>query len=926
MKHLLPLLFFSLIIQQAISAQDYQIIGKVTDADTGEPMEASTVYVETIQDSTMVSYTISDKSGAFDLEFKTNLKKLNLFVSYNGYQPVQKEITLDQSVIQLGNVALGIQAEELEGVSVVAERVPITVKKDTLEFNSDSFKTRPDANVEDVLKKLPGVEIDSDGKITVNGKEVNKVLVNGQVFFSDDPKVATKTLPKEIINKIQITDTKTKEQEFSGEAGDGETKTINLTIKEDKNKGYMGRLTAGYGTDDRYQLSGLLNYFNDTERISVMAGRNNINNAGFSFDEIYDMVGNTGRRGFSFSSGGGFSVGGLSFGFGQGIVTSSNLGVSYANAKKDAYEIGANYFFSYSDSYNNEKNSRENLLPDNHFFTDSESSFEGSTSSNRGAANLEFDVDETLRISIEPELTVNRTNSMDVGSTVTTDEFGELINSNETTTFSDGMQRNFRNEMDIMKKLDTLGRMIRFEFSNNNSVNESVSNFNSIRNVYGDNASEEILDQLTESDNKTDSYELGASYTHPITKQMKVELEYEFSDSKTQNVKSVYDFEAETGDYTGFNSILSSDFVFENKQHTPSVSLRKDGEKFNFRLGARYILTDLDNEDFLQSSAFSNNYENLLFNGRVSYKLGKNKRLGVNYWASLNIPSVRQLQPIPDVSNPLNVVIGNPDLAPTVNQRINLNYNDYNWKERTGFFLYTGFYEEKDKVVSVTTTDEDFLRTTEYTNVNGNHNAYLGMSYSKQVKKDSTYTLKASLSPRFEYRNQVSFNNGLKLEAKTYTITPRASITFNYRELLEIEPEYSITFNNTKYNLDAFDNINYVTHRGALRTTTYWPNNLIWGNDIVYNYNGNVGESFDKDAIFWNMSLGVEFLKKKLNFKVIAYDLLDQNINTRRTTGQDFIQDYQGTVLQRYFMASLTFKFDQFGGSGAPGRGGSRFR
>src|SRR5690606_2310571 len=369
MLHQSRLLIVFLFFGMLASAQEYEITGKVIDSQTNEPLEASTIYVESVKDSSMVAYTITDQNGDFVLEARTNSDKLNLFITYNGYKPNVRLLELDQKNIALGSVGLELQAEELEGVSVVGERVPLVIKKDTLEFNADSFKTRPDSNVEDVLKKLPGVEVDINGKITVNGKEVDKVLVNGQEFFSSDPKVATKSLPKEIIDKIQITDSKTKTQEFTGEEGDGETKTINLTVKEDKNKGYLGRLAAGYGTDDRYKVNGIVNYFNDKERISVLVGSNNINNAGFSFDEIYDMGGNS-RGGYSFAS-----SNGLINNFGRGITTSSTAGASYANAKKGAFEIGANYFFAYSDSYNNQKTSRENILPEGSYFTDSESRF-----------------------------------------------------------------------------------------------------------------------------------------------------------------------------------------------------------------------------------------------------------------------------------------------------------------------------------------------------------------------------------------------------------------------------------------------------------------------------------------------------------------------------------------------------------------------
>ncbi|MGY8916429.1 MAG: carboxypeptidase-like regulatory domain-containing protein, partial [Flavobacteriales bacterium] len=230
MLKFLYLFFIALFISFQAHSQEFIIKGTVMDASSRQPMEASTIYAESIQDSTLITYTISEQNGTFSLEGKTALKEVNLYFSFNGFKSIVKRIAL-KSTLDLGVIEMEEQAQELKGVQVTGERVPVIIKKDTLEFNADSFKTRPDATVEDVLKKLPGVEVDSDGKITVNGKAVSQVLVNGQVFFSNDPKVATKSLPKEIINKIQITDTKTKTQEFTGEAGDGETKTINLTIK-----------------------------------------------------------------------------------------------------------------------------------------------------------------------------------------------------------------------------------------------------------------------------------------------------------------------------------------------------------------------------------------------------------------------------------------------------------------------------------------------------------------------------------------------------------------------------------------------------------------------------------------------------------------------------------------------------------------------
>nr|WP_299387897.1 outer membrane beta-barrel protein [Allomuricauda sp.] len=911
-KALLTFLVTILFLSVA-QAQEFSIKGKLLDATTKSPLEGATIHAESVQDSVLITYAVSNAKGHFNLEGKTRQKEVNVFFSFTGYKTLQRTISVQRDS-NLGTLELEELVQELKGVNVTGERIPIKVKNDTLEFNAASFKTRPDATVEDVLKRLPGVEVDSDGKITSNGQDVDKVLVNGQVFFSNDPKVATKSLPKEVVDKIQILNTKTKTQEFTGEEGDGETKTINLTIKEDKNKGYLGRASAGYGTDERYQLNGLLNYFRDTERVSVIAGSNNINNTGFSFDEIYDMVGRSSRSGASFNSQGGFTVGGLSFGFGQGIVTSSNLGASYANQEKGKYMANANYFLALSDSYNDEKNSRENILNTGSFFTDSESSFEGTTNSNQGGANLEFDVDKTLRISLRPQMSISHTDSKTSRSTVSRDDTDEIINNNQILDQSNRMNRRFSNNLDILKKLDTIGGYLRLSFNNENSKEENKISFNSETNLFGDNPETETLDQQTTVDNSEDSYQVEATYRLAFSKVYSMDIGYEFSHLKEENTKEVFDFDDGTGSYSLFNQELSSDFDFTTVQSTPSLGFAKRNDKLHMGITARYTRTDLDNEDFLQNSTFSKTFDNLLINSFFRYNFDSSKRLSIGLRTSLDIPELQQLQPVPNISNPLNVIVGNPNLKPGINRRIYLGYNNFNWRERTGTYIYMGMVFRDDQVSPTTITDEDFLRTTRYVNVDGNYSHYAGIGVSKELRKDSTLTIKVNLRPSVNLQKNVGFNNGDRLEAKRFSFNPRVSTLFNYKELVTLEPEYTLSLNTTRYNLDHLSDIKFTAHNIKLKTTTYWPKNVVWGNDISYSYNSNVGPGFDKDALFWNASIGLQMFKKQATLKLLGYDILNQNINTRRTTGEDFIQDFQGTVLQRYFMTSFTFKFDQFGG------------
>ncbi|WP_209406350.1 outer membrane beta-barrel protein [Pseudozobellia sp. WGM2] len=910
-----------ILVFPSLYAQEFRITGSVVDATTDEPLEATTIYAESPKDSTLVSYTISDENGFFEMEDRSTLKELNLFFSFNGYRTLTMKVE-GQAVLQLGVLKLEPQTEELEGVNVVADRVPIIIKKDTLEFNADSFKVRPDATVEELLKKLPGVEVDSDGKITVNGKEVNQVLVNGQVFFSNDPKVATKSLPKEIISKIQITDTKTKAQEFTGESGSGESKTINLTIKEDMNKGVLSRITAGYGTDGRYQANTLFNYFNGNERISIVGASNNINSAGFSFDEIYDMLGRS-RGGININREGGFSISGLNFGFGQGIITSNTLGGSYANSKKGEYELLGNYFFASSDSYNDEKISRENILPSGVFFTDSESSFEGNTVSNRGAASFIFDIGKSLRVTVEPAMSVNRTHSVDASTTQSSTNEDGLLNLNERLRNEDGVGRNFTNRFDMTQKFDTLGTFVRLFFNNTNSTNDKTTGLLNTNDIFGDNARTEILNRNTLSEDENDTYELGVTYRQVLGKKLFVDLTYKQREEKKANVRSVFDFDMNMNSYSNFNEALSSDFVFKTSQKIPALGIKRDREKLNMGVDLEYVFSDLNIAEFLRDNTFEKSYKNILFNGYVNYTIKEGKRVSVYFDSDFNLPQINQLQPVPDVSDPLNIVTGNPNLDPSVSKNIYLNYNNFNWKDRTGMFLYMGLNFQDNLISPVTETDDNLLRQTTYMNVDGNYNHYGGMGYSREFKKDSTLSVKLNVRPYFNLQKNIGFVNGQRLEARRNTFTPRISTSLNINKILEVEPGYSLTFNSTKYNIQSYEDINFTSHNAELKMTLYWPENVIWGNDIRYNYNGNVSDGFDKDALFWNMSLGVQLFKKQTTLKVLAYDLLNQNINTRRTTGQDFIQDFQGTVLQRYFMLSLTYKFDQFGGKKS--KEGNRF-
>ncbi|MGH1383631.1 outer membrane beta-barrel protein [Kordia sp.] len=901
------------VFTSTVVAQEFEIKGNIVDKTGKTPLESATVYLQTIKDSTLITYTISDKNGRFELAGRTKQTEANLFVTFTGFKVYQQKITLNKSVITLPEIGLELATDELDAVQLVAIKAPITVKKDTLEFNADSFKTRPDATVEDLIKKLPGVEVDSDGKIKVNGKEVNKILVNGKPFFGNDPNIATKNLTKEIVDKIQVTTTKTDAEEFTGKKGTSEEQTINIELKEDQNKGFFGRATVSGGTDERYAMSGIGNYFNDKQRISVLAGKNNINSSGFSFDEIYDMMGNAGG-GISWSDNGSFNIGGQSFGGGQGITTSTNAGASFVDEYKDKTEVVADYFFSRADSENESKVERENILPDGNFFTNSRSTSLNKNDNHRVNANLEFEIDSTFKIIVKPNFQFSEGENFSSRSEESLEEDGTVINRGDSQNRTDSERRNFRSNIYVVKKFGAKGAYLSVG-ANGNFINNTSENFlNTTNEIFGTTPSTETRDQLTDSESKQNEISANIEYRIPLKEKLFIDLGYRFANRRERSDRRVFDFDTGTNAYDDFNQSLSSDLKVNFQTHSPTIGVNYETDKLYLGVTTGLLFSELENEEFIQNTSVKSTFSDISVNSYMRYRIKQGMSVYINYNTRTQAPSAQQLQPVANVSNPLNITVGNPNLNREFAHDFYANFNNYDFKSKSGFFIWLNGGFTNDRIVPLSVTDENRIRTTTFTNVDGVYRINGGGSLSKTIKRDST-SLRFRVGLYGRVNKDQNFSNGVKFSTKRNTITPSARMTYNYKELLEIEPRYSLSFNTIRYSLDNLSNETFQNHNVGLKTTTFWPKKIVFGNDLRYTYRTNVAPGFERSALFWNMSLGLKILKDKGTIKLTAYDLLNQNINTRRSVTADFIQDSQSTVLQRYFMLGFTYKLNKVGGN-----------
>ncbi len=912
MKYFYFPLFLLLSLQ--LTAQTFEISGRVTDSGTQLPLEAATVYVENPADSTMVSYTISEKDGDFLLTGNTSSASLEFYISYTGYQFYRQSIDLtDNKVKKLGDITMKEADNTLGEINLVGARAPIVFKRDTVEFNAASFVTRPDANLEELMRKLPGVEVDTQGNITVNGKPVSRILVNGKEFFGNDPKIATKNLPKEIIDKIQVTDTRTRSEEFTGKAGNPDDKTINITIQEDKNKGYFARATIGGGTNDRYEMSGIGNYFKDKFRVSVLASSNNINSSGFSFDEVFDMMGRNARS-FSFnSSGGGFGINGQNFGGGGGITKAETAGVNFVNEWGKKTELNADYFFGRNDTETLTVVERENILPNSRFFTNSTSASNLVNDSHRANARFEYKPDTLTRISIAPRFNSNTGFSNRSNSAVSLNENRELVNSTITRDDENLQSQSFSNRLDIIRRYGSRGAYSQVNFENRHQRQENENFFFSESQFLLNEGNISIQDQFIDEDQKENEYSVGATQRFVLATKFFLDASYDFSATNNTNTRFVFDLDAQSGNYSNLNNLLSNDFQSKSQKNIPNVGVNYEGTKW--RLGSEIGLlnTTLENTNFLQDVSFSNSYNNLFLSGNVRYEFTRSKSVYLNYDSDAGIPSIRQLQPVVNRTNPLNLLIGNPDLRPTFTQTLRGGYRNYDFSKRSGFFSYGSVTFTDNSIVPVTSVDEDFVRTTTFANVDGAINSNVGMSFSKQYKKEKReFSYRLGLNGNYD--KNVGFTNLVKYEAERYTLRPSVNFTLGIEEIFTINPGYQMAVTEYENSINANRNESFTNHTISFEATTFWPKNVVLGNDISYNYFGNLSAGFDNTALLWNISLGYKFLKDNATLKVKVYDMLNENVSAQRNVGDDFIQDTQNLILRRYGMLSFTYKISKFGG------------
>ena len=896
-----------------VHAQEFEISGVLQDSLSKEPLEAATVFLETIKDSTLVGYTISDREGKFHIEGKANVEALHLYISFIGYRPVKKRVDLSKTRLQnFKTLYLRENTENLSEVLVLGKTPPITFKRDTVEFNTAAFKTKKDANVEDLLKAMPGFEVDENGAVTYNGKPVNKILVNGKPFFGNDPTIAMQNITKEMVKKIQVVDSRTKTEAFTGEKSDGENKTINIRIDKDKNKGSFGRAAVAGGTDDRYEYAGLGNYFDNDLQLSVLTGGNNVNKSGFDYGEIQRTFGQNALNNIPNRYQGNFG----------GVTDSKVNGVNYADDYGKNTEAVLSYFHNASSRLDESRNSSKNILPDRIYFSEGNYSSNTTNFSHKINPEIESVLDSVLFIEYRPNFTYseNTNSSSSTGSTY--DENRSLVNASTGSNQRSGIEQSLNNKLSLTRRYGAGGGFIRIDFDGGYSDNTSNGLNKSESLIYEEGSDGEVLkeriirDQRTESENINNNYGSTLQWNIPlIAQKLFISAGNQYS-TNTRNTSDLYYDRTGTGSEFVFNPSQSTDYTNKNREIRPQGGISYRGEKLNVEANLAYAMLDLESNERINDIRFNNTFDALEGDANLRYQFSRTQNLSIRYNLDNRAPDIRQLSPFVDNRNPLYITQGNPFLKSTKEHNVNINYSYYNTEKRANMYVYSSINWSDDDVIARTLIDPgDFSRNTTYINVNGNWSAYGGASYNGSKELDSIASFRYRGGLNVNYRNQANFINGEQYTSKNYSISPNVALIYDNRELGKIELTYRPSFSSNTFDIAALEDTYFTRHTVSLNAS-FELKKFEWNNVVNYNYNSNIADGFQKGTVFWNSGLTYSIMKDDGLISLRAYDLLNQNNNAQRFASGQSVTDYESNVLQRYFLLGFSYKFNTMGSKG----------
>jgi len=915
---IIAVILFLLSSIPALAQSNYQIKGTVIDTAVNVGLTNASITVLNAADSILVKFNRSTKDGTFEL---TDLPKgaFILLVTYPDYADYVERFTLDSlnQSYDFGNLNLILKERLLSEVIITGGIAAIKLKGDTTEYDARAFVIQPNAKVEDLLKQLPGIQVDQNGKITAHGETVRKVLVDGEEFFGDDPTLITRNLRGDMVDKVQLYDKKSDQATFTGVDDGKRIKTINIQLKDDKKEGYFGKIDAGAGTDGFYKGQAMANLFQEKQKVAAYTNIANNGIIGLNYDDASKYAPSGG--GVTFLNGGVMvDIGNLGSQYnGQGIPLGRSGGVHYDSKWNDGKELINTNFKIGSLAIDGERNTiSQNTLPSGILNSNSEEQFHNLTTNKTMDATYQVTPDSTstFKITVNGMLGNGGESNNYLAFTMGADNL--LLNRSNRTLNNNNDQQRFKADALYNKRLGKPGRTVSIYLAQSLNRVQTEGYLNSTSEFFdqqGQQDSIQNIDQFKPATSQSNIFSSNITYSESLSKSLSLVLNYGLGINKESFLRESFNKSA-SGRYDELISEFSSDLLLNQYSNQGGATLTYKKDKQTLQLGTKTTAVNLNQIDQYTNTTYKRNF--LSWNPRVDYRyqFSPQKRFILYYSGSTVQPGIEQLQPIRTNTDPLNITIGNPDLDPVFRNNFEVEYYTYKVLNSRNISLRGSYSITANPIVNSLMTDAAGKTTYRSINLPGKNQKLLFFSgsYGIRIKSLDAYF---GLNTRFMGNSDYGFANGeinhRSSQAYSGNLYVSKSKLEKYNLLISAGPTYTKSVSSSPYQLDN-------SGRGfesSLQLAIYLPGKLEFRSDARYNFQAKT-DAFNQDleTIIINSSLAKKFLEKEnLKLAISVNDLLNRNVPfNRSTSGTTIIQNSYITI-PRYFMLSLTWDFDKFG-------------
>ncbi|WP_370898212.1 outer membrane beta-barrel family protein [Chryseobacterium gossypii] len=923
------LFLFTFLISGYSKAQsNWNIKGTVTDGTSGSPLYRSTITALKVKDSTLVKFTRASENGNFTIS-GSQYEKMFLLITYPGHEdhvvqfsPDEEKKDIDFNVIKLFR-----KEKLLEEVIIKGKAAAVKIKKDTTEFNASSYTIKPNAKVEDLLRQLPGIQVDQAGKITAQGKKVNKVLVDGEEFFGDDPTLVTKNIRGDMVSKVQLYDKKSDQAAFTGIDDRVKEKTINIKLKEDAKNGYFGQFDVGGGTRTFYNLKGMINYFKRKQKLSAYGILSNTGkiSLGWEDNQKYGSADDiqfddAGRGSMTKDDENGLDAQSGQY-TGEGIPTVKSGGLHYDTKWNDNKEsVNINYKNG-SIGVDGSKNTiTQNNLVSGIISSNSDQSFSNGTSRQKLDLSYQIKPDSTSSMKISVAGNYKKINNEQFfnGKSFSQER---LLNTSLRTITNKGYDQSLNADVFLTKRLRKVGRTLSANFKQSFGDSKTDGYLRTHNEFLGTNESSDslqVIDQYKNNSIKGSEFTGNLTYTEPLSSSLSLVLSYTYGINKNTADRKTFNLSAD-GQYTIPDAKYSSHYTLTQRMNVGGAIFNLKKEKTTINFGTKIISMDLDQFNWAQQSSFKRNFINWNPQANISYQISPQKQLEFGYLGSTIRPTFDQMQPVRINNDPLNIITGNPLLKPSFNNGINISYYSYRTLIEQNLYVGVNFGMTSNPIINTIEIDDAGKSIYRWENLEGKktYNYSVNANYRQKLKfigMTGGLYLNATGNTYYSYANNVL--NKMQSNAYSGSFTLSSYDHDSYQGSITFGPTYTTS----ESSLQKEVNNNGWGLNGSAYVSVQLPGKIGLSSDVRYEYRGKTSLfNINFNALILNAQISKKFLKSEsLNLSLSANDLLNQNTGFNRSINGNVMSQTNFTTIKRYFMLSLTWDVNKMGGDKNP--------